>query len=744
MTSVENGGDLNLARSQAYTAEKNRITTYDRALDSQYYPEKDSLIKEASHKVTRIFGSQTPTESETESVLDHVSPTGVGDVAAKRKIALANINRNPALNPGQLNGKREVDTDSHGKKALKTLHKVGSSIIHPKRAIKAKATKTTALNLSKPERSFLTKDADIEYLKAYEDLKEVETNESSYSGDERRSRDAIVKTHRDGMRQIEEHRDSLRAAWVTGRHVRRARVVPRKIFNSIDEAKLVTVESKGQTRTYEWIKWIGPILLYYTQDFNAHYIEELDTLPFDINTTRQNTERLMMSSGPWQLWLMKVRAVYRWESPKVTARWLALFAFLWYTEHIMGFVYSYIIYMVLRNRFYPSSIESLNSSMQRAQDSKSKAYRVSELIDKHGNHNWLDPFIGEIGPHVQLQLGDIANLLEVLFNFYNWKSPYKTSESLIFFAVCLLVTLFADMAYCVKIVWFITGGAFFFCYPVSSRYPKYRYLVSPLKWVFWDIPTHAEWSFQFLYHQAQEIRELLHEERTDQRYHPHNVDAASTEHVTSRSSVQEAALQTNGSTLTAGKEDDEVISDSDSDSASFHSVTSSTSILESTDLRSFRAYHPGGIIGHFIVSSTGIRFRRSRLSPAHPKAIISNVNSDSDNNDNEIWNYPFTSLSEVRKFDDSDKDVAPGSVTGGRVVKILTAAAAAVSSAEGRKTATATGASTASKDGGLEIVCVDGRKTPLRGIRERDEAFNAVIAFSGLRWQSLPPGSGMG
>jgi len=74
-------------------------------------------------------------------------------------------------------------------------------------------------------------------------------------------------------------------------------------------------------------------------------------------------------------------------------------------------------------------------------------------------------------------------------SFYNWMSPRKTAASLWFFASALLVTLFCDMAFCVKITGFVAGGSFFLCWPISSRYPKYRYLVSPFKWVLWDIPT---------------------------------------------------------------------------------------------------------------------------------------------------------------------------------------------------------------------------------------------------------------
>lgn len=37
---------------------------------------------------------------------------------------------------------------------------------------------------------------------------------------------------------------------------------------------------------------------------------------------------------------MDVRAVYRWENPKTTGKWLALYTVLWYTEHIVSFVVS--------------------------------------------------------------------------------------------------------------------------------------------------------------------------------------------------------------------------------------------------------------------------------------------------------------------------------------------------------------------------------------------------------------------
>ena len=156
---------------------------------------------------------------------------------------------------------------------------------------------------------------------------------------------------------------------------------------------------------------------------------------------------------------------------------------------------------MLRNHYFPSSVDSTRESVRRALDRRGTATRFGELIDKHGSRDWLEP----------LQLGDIANMLEVFsksvkyslvdevqladlvaHSFYHWKAPKKTAATLYFLAVCLLVSICTDMEFCMKIVSFIVGGTFFLCWPIASLYPKYRYLVSPFKWALWDIPTNGE------------------------------------------------------------------------------------------------------------------------------------------------------------------------------------------------------------------------------------------------------------
>ncbi len=147
--------------------------------------------------------------------------------------------------------------------------------------------------------------------------------------------------------------------------------------------------------------------------------------------------------------------------------------------------------------------------MQKALDSRTTASKFGELVDKHGSEHWLEPLMEDLGPYVQLQLGDVANTLEVLdkwitripqwchsadvrASLYHWRYPEKTVASLYFFGSALIFSLFASAAFCIKLLWFVMGGVFFVCWPISSLHPKYRYLVSPFKWVLWDIPTNGE------------------------------------------------------------------------------------------------------------------------------------------------------------------------------------------------------------------------------------------------------------
>lgn len=128
--------------------------------------------------------------------------------------------------------------------------------------------------------------------------------------------------------------------------------------------------------------------------------------------------------------------------------------------------------------------------------------------------------------------------------------------------------------------------------------------------------------------------------------------------------------------------EDEV--DDDDDDESWYSACSTTSVLEDCDIRSFRC-QLYKVIGRLVIYSKGIRFVRSL-----PKK-------------KELLREDYLRLAEMRKVEGSSAMSKLTSLTSDQ----------------------------------LEIKFIDGSKVHFEGMKERDEAFNSIIAFSGLKWQSL-------
>ena len=341
-----------------------------------------------------------------------------------------------------------------------------AAIIHPRKFVQDKVKRVAAGKISSIQKPHTLPNTGAELLEAYDayshsegsrSSEDLSTSEASEEEAARRHSRAKKKAR---LQKLEAHRDSMRVAWIT-RHTDRVRVVPKEHIKFPDKEDFIERDREGTVSQYKWKSWLGHLLVFFTQDFSVQYIDDFEKLPFDVDTIRNHAERLVMASAPWQTWAMDVRSVYRWENPYRTAKWLVLYFAMWYTEHIGAFLWSCILYYTIKNKFYPSSMKHLRAAIKRSANTESAAFQFGEFIDRHGTDSWLDPLIEELGPYVQLQIGDIANLLEVLSNFYSWRSPKKTAASLVFFGACLATALFADMAFCMKILWFIVGGSFF-------------------------------------------------------------------------------------------------------------------------------------------------------------------------------------------------------------------------------------------------------------------------------------------
>ena len=230
------------------------------------------------------------------------------------------------------------------------------------------------------------------------------------------------------------------------------------------------------------------------------------------------------------------------------------------------------------NYYYPTSLSELRAAIERSIDRGATAFKAGEMMDKHGSNDWLGPLLDQIGPLIQVQVADLANILESAYNFYHFRSPSASIASLCLFGAFFLISALGDSKFAMKVFWLIVGMVFFICWPISSLYPRYRLLVSPLKWVLWDVPTHAEWCFQYLQERSAIAREAILSGTSDDAY------------------------------IRTGAEPDH-----DSDSDSFHSALS-FQLDEEKDILSFGCTYLH-VPGRFVISTTSIRFVSSIFLP---------------------------------------------------------------------------------------------------------------------------------
>jgi hypothetical protein len=93
---------------------------------------------------------------------------------------------------------------------------------------------------------------------------------------------------------------------------------------------------------------------------------------------------------------------------------------------------------------------------------------------------------------------------DVLISFYEWRVPSRTGFTVGLLGASLPILMFIPVHLIIRATTLGLGITFFLLFPISSRFPEYRLLASPVKWLFWKIPTHAEWSIKAL--QAEGLR----------------------------------------------------------------------------------------------------------------------------------------------------------------------------------------------------------------------------------------------
>ena len=620
----------------------------------------------------------------------------------------ADLDNNPAFDPSHLVGNRMVTVGGTADKILGTIQTTGKIIAHPRHAAKRKAASKMAVQ----DRPYLSQNADIEYLDAHADLSRAQSSHEDDMSDDELTSVNLERTQR-RVEHLDDVRDGRKVAWLTGRHIHRVMVLPKREPVPPKKENFYIIDPETGKRRFDAYSYVSENTRYLLKTFAINQMGDIDpagTQPFSQDVILRYVERILISSSPWQSWFLNIRSIYRWENPRKTVFWGILWLIIWWANCIMTFVLCWVVYIVLDNKYNRKNVDNLRDSYNRALGDNESIFRFNELIKKHGSSDWIDPLLEEVGPLLQMQLSDLADFLEVLTNFYDWRTPDKTWATLFWFFTAIAIAISTPTAYTMKVIWMFCWLSVFLGRPIASKHPQYRHVVNALKWIFWEIPNDADWAMMYLRRKAQETRERLICDKVEET---HEAQADTMSQPVGVVDLPQKA-RTHPVTEPRPHESD---SDSAGDSiSSFQTAASATSVLGDLDLVSFHCRYKGQQ-GRVIIYSDGLRFERNSPLSGRRK---------------EIWRHDWSSLMEVRKTNFS---------TMAKVINmegIDLIVSRTVERKERRLSHHRKEEDTTHEEMDNEVA-EEHERVKLEGVQGRDRAFNCIIGFSGLKFQVLQP-----
>ncbi|KAL9052283.1 MAG: hypothetical protein Q9162_005485 [Coniocarpon cinnabarinum] len=319
------------------------------------------------------------------------------------------------------------------RKFVDGVKKTARAVAHPREAAKSHATSKVIAN----ERPWLNNqaDADEEYLEAH-DVRDATVNKlrrktqdpNGVEPAQEELQDAVVQQQKT-LDQVEEERLQLQVGWHMSRYVNRARIVQRSSLAFPKKNLYEERDAQGHYIRTDWGRWIGHLVFWSCQDCSMHYVDPTNEVPYDREVLVNQIERLLVASEVFQLWWMRVRKVYTWEDPWLTARWLLLYLTLLKTGYFMSFYWGYLLYSVVTNRTGSHTRRWMQESHERARLAHERASMLSELVLRHGKEDWLEPLLDEFGPWIQLQVSDMADFLESAAGYYDWRNLTSTTST---------------------------------------------------------------------------------------------------------------------------------------------------------------------------------------------------------------------------------------------------------------------------------------------------------------------------
>ncbi|EME39270.1 hypothetical protein DOTSEDRAFT_75107 [Dothistroma septosporum NZE10] len=409
---------------------------------------------------------------------------------------------NTDFSPASLDG---TEVASRREKWRNKVEIVKHAIAHPHQSIKQNQQKALVKGFSVSERPWLNDQVkgDEQLWEAHNRLRVAKEHRQLRPNDNLLG--VQVRNAERRVQQLEADRQQLEVAYHMGRYVHRARAVqygleyPRATSERYSES-----DPAALGKRFLWLKWLGHVMLYGVQDAATNYIDPSNEVPYDREVLLTTVERLLITTHTFQQWWMRVRRVYRWEDPTLTAKWLAAYFVLWWFNYCMTGFWVYLLYSMWSNRNGEVTRGWIHNSSVRARDHEEKAAMLSEMILRYGSDAWFEPFLDAIGPWLQGQVLDLAQFFEISNSYYEWRNVSANYGTTFAYVAVILISAVTSYDFSMKFFWLVLGVFFFMIRPVASWYPRFRHVVDPVRWFFWHQPTFSEYCFSYLRDHAQD------------------------------------------------------------------------------------------------------------------------------------------------------------------------------------------------------------------------------------------------
>ncbi|KIW70013.1 hypothetical protein PV04_02324 [Phialophora macrospora] len=303
--------------------------------------------------------------------------------------------------------------------------------------------------------------------------------------------------------QMKQLRQDFFVRWTIDRHVRilgRINATP----TPPTRPPLFT-KTSTEDKQVTWKAYI-PKLLEYELERNAQiYIDPDFEMPMpDRKLLASSVERIIVDSTSLQTIIMKLRNISHWDDPYESFGYMSLYFFLLFYSYITRAFILYVLLKVLYRRWHPPTLEKMRETAVHAENQDATVQNLGDLITQYGTRGWIDHTIEQVGPAAFELMERFADVLEMTQNFSEWRNPRYTGITLGFLFTGFIVITLVPTWLLVQMSFLGGGVIFFILTPIAVRYPRYRLLTSPITWLFWKSPTHAEWAVSRLQAEARQ------------------------------------------------------------------------------------------------------------------------------------------------------------------------------------------------------------------------------------------------